>query len=257
MKYLAFIITAITGLMLFSVLKDLPAWGDGSSPANSYVSSYYLENSMKDTHVPNVVTTVLADYRGFDTMFETGVVFVAVIGIMAILRRNNDEASGGTGDDQAPPYNPPDGFILREAARLIIPFMQMFALYVIAHGHHSPGGGFQGGVILGASLILIALTSDLKSALGKLCETKFIIFAAGGFGIFAGVGLLCLIYGGNFLDYSAYAPLIDGVFHGDPAIMARYHGMLWVEIGVGFTVMSAMFAIYSYLSSNGRLDRGL
>ena len=257
MRYLAFILTAITGLMLFSVLEDLPAWGDGSSPANSYVSSYYLENSVKDTHVPNVVTTVLADYRSFDTMFETGVVFVAVVGIMAILRRTDKITPGEGVASNAPPYNPPDGFILREAARMIIPFMQMFGLYVIAHGHHSPGGGFQGGVILGASLILIALTSDLKSALEKLSEKKFIVFAAGGFGIFAGVGLLCLAYGGNFLDYSAYAPLIDGVFHGDPAIMARYHGMLWVEIGVGFTVMSAMFAIYSYLASSGRLDRGL
>jgi multicomponent Na+:H+ antiporter subunit B len=65
-----------------------------------------------------------------------------------------------------------------------------------------------------------------------------------------------MFFGGNFLDYSALAPLLGG----DPkaaAIMARYHGMLWVEIGVAFTVMSSMFAIFAYLSSDGRMDRGL
>ena len=256
MKYLAFILSLVTGILLLSVLDDLPGWGDASSPVNSYVSSYYLENSMKDTHVPNVVTTVLADYRSFDTMFETGVVFVAVIGIMAILRRSDSMAVKDR-EEVIPPYSPPDGFILRVATRMIVPFMQVFALYVIAHGHHSPGGGFQGGVILGASVILMALTGDLQEALKRLSEKWFIIFSAGGFFIFAAVGLLCLLYGGNFLDYSAYGPMIEGIFHGEPSIMARYHGMLWVEIGVGFTVMSAMFAIYSYLSSNGRLDRGL
>ena len=67
------------------MLDDLPAWGM-LNLRNTHVSAYYLENAYNQTHVPNVVTAVLADYRGFDTMFETGVVF-AVIGIMAILRK--------------------------------------------------------------------------------------------------------------------------------------------------------------------------
>ena len=65
------------GALLTVILDDLPAWGDAQSPANAHVSAYYLENAYNQTHVPNVVTAVLADYRGFDTMFETGVVFVA------------------------------------------------------------------------------------------------------------------------------------------------------------------------------------
>lgn len=254
MKVLALIISLIMGSILIVGLNDLPAWGDVEAPANAHVSSYYLQNTMEQTHVPNVVTAVLADYRGFDTMFETGVVFVAVIGIMAVLRR--DPVSEDAGKVVRPPYSPPDPSITGVATRFIVPFMQIFGLYVLAHGHYSPGGGFQGGVILGASIILMAMTGGLKFALSKLTEDWFILLAGFGFLIYSGVGLACMFYGGNFLDYSALAPLIPGdLAHAQ--IMARYHGMLWVEIGVAFTVMSAMFAIYSYLSSDGWMDRGL
>jgi len=250
LKAIAAIISLVVGALLVTVISDLPDWGQVDSPANRHVSAYYLDHSIEHTKVPNVVTTVLADYRGFDTMFETGVVFVAVIGIMAILRKSKHEIES---EKSPAPYDPPDTLILPIASRLIIPFMQLFALYVIAHGHHSPGGGFQGGVILGASLILMAMTNDLPAALKLMCERTFILLAAAGFCLYASIGLACLFFGGNFLDYSvlsAILPATDG-------IMARYHGMLGVEIGVAFTVMSSMFAIYSYLSSDGRLDQGL
>ena len=243
------------GALLTVILDDLPAWGDAQSPANAHVSAYYLENAYNQTHVPNVVTAVLADYRGFDTMFETGVVFVAVIGIMAILRREGSPKKGAK-SRKRPPHQPPDPAITGVATRFIVPFMQIFGLYVIAHGHYSPGGGFQGGVILGASIILMAMTGELKSALDRMSEDWFIIMVGLGFLIFAGVGLACMFYGGNFLDYSALAPLFSGTPQ-EAAIAARYHAMLWVEIGVGFTVMSSMFAIYSYLASDGWMDRGL
>ena len=254
MKTLSLIICLVMGVLLTAVLDDLPAWGDAKSPANAHVSAYFLENAYPQTHVPNVVTAVLADYRGFDTMFETGVVFVAVIGIMAILRRDSKDAREK--HSSRPPHRPPDPAITGVATRFVVPFMQIFGLYVIAHGHYSPGGGFQGGVILGASIILMAMTGELKSALTRMTEDWFIIMVGLGFLIFAGVGLACMFYGGNFLDYSALAPLFSGPVE-EAAIKARYHAMLWVEIGVGFTVMSSMFAIYSYLASDGWMDRGL
>ena len=254
MKVLSLIIALVMGALLTVILDDLPAWGDAQSPANAHVSAYYLENAYQQTHVPNVVTAVLADYRGFDTMFETGVVFVAVIGIMAILRREG--VPKGAKSRKRPPHQPPDPAITGVATRFIVPFMQIFGLYVIAHGHYSPGGGFQGGVILGASVILMAMTGELKSALNRMSEDWFIIMVGLGFLIFAGVGLACMFYGGNFLDYSALAPLFSGTPQ-EAAITARYHAMLWVEIGVGFTVMSSMFAIYTYLASDGWMDRGL
>jgi len=65
-----------------------------------------------------------------------------------------------------------DDVIIRTVARVLIPFIQLFALYVIMHGHHSPGGGFQGGVILGASFILYLLTHGLEEAKARMSEAK-------------------------------------------------------------------------------------
>jgi multicomponent Na+:H+ antiporter subunit B len=135
---------------------------------------------------------------------------------------------------------------------LIIPFILIFALYVIAHGHHSPGGGFQGGVILGAAIILYAISYDLRSANRKMSERAAALLSATGVFIYAGTGALCLLLASNFLDYSALAAIL-GV---DP-VTARSHGILIVEIGVGTTVMAVMVWIYYNLSSRGKQDEGL
>ena len=135
----------------------------------------------------------------------------------------------------------------------MVPLLQLFSLYVVAHGHHSPGGGFQGGVMLGASLILIAIAYDFKTIISYLNFKGILISAFLGVIIFAGIGLLCMFMGGNFLDYSVLAPILPLT----DSVMARSHGMLGVEIGVAFTVMSIMLGIYLQLASNGRMDDAL
>jgi multicomponent Na+:H+ antiporter subunit B len=135
---------------------------------------------------------------------------------------------------------------------LIVPFVQLFALYVVAHGHHSPGGGFQGGVIFGAAIILYALSNDLRRAFRRLSEKAALLASAAGVLIYVGTGLLCLFLGGNFLDYSQLAVIL----HTD-AVMARSYGILIVEIGVGLAVMAVMVSLYYNLSSAGRHDEGL
>jgi multicomponent Na+:H+ antiporter subunit B len=243
----------LTGVFLLSALPDFPVWGDPNSPVNATVAPYYIENSIRNTHVPNLVTSVLADYRGFDTLLETTVVFIACIAIYSILRV--DKAKLETGEPAAAPvprYDPGDSLIVRQASRFMVPFMQLFALYVIAHGHYSPGGGFQGGVILGASLILLAISFDLKFLLRQWSEKTLMLLVAAGVFLYAAVGLACVFMGGNYLNYS----FLDSVLPSDQA-MAHSHGILLVEIGVGITVMFSMIAIHINLASNGRFDRGL
>ena len=74
----------------------------------------------------------------------------------------------------------PYDLITQTTSRLLFPFIQVFALYVIAHGHHSPGGGFQGGVILGAAIILFALTHNLREAIQRLGERIVTLFSSVG-----------------------------------------------------------------------------
>lgn len=84
-------ISAMTALLVGAALiygtLDMPKWGDPHSPANTHVSPYYLRHSLEDTATPNVVTSILADYRGYDTLGETTVIFTAGMACILLLRR--------------------------------------------------------------------------------------------------------------------------------------------------------------------------
>jgi multicomponent Na+:H+ antiporter subunit B len=270
------ILVLITGGLLIYGTMQFPDWSDPDSPASKHVSPYYIENTMKDTAVPNVVTSVLADYRGYDTMFETSVIFAAGLACFALLRQfkrtkaktrlyrhlptrliihveeGGKIPSGKSNFERIDTEWTPYDLITRTTCRIVIPFIQLYALYVIAHGHHSPGGGFQGGVILGASIILFAITHNLRITVKRFTEKTSALYSSAGVFIYTGTGLLCLLLGSSFLDYGALA----GIFGTDP-IMARSYGILIVEIGVGMSVMAVMIWLYYNLSSAGKLNEGL
>jgi multicomponent Na+:H+ antiporter subunit B len=89
-----YLLTILTGAILIYGASDMPAWGDPNSPASKHVSPRYIEKVMEETAVPNMVTAVLADYRGFDTFGETTVIFTSAIACLFILRRRKN----GDGD---------------------------------------------------------------------------------------------------------------------------------------------------------------
>ena len=137
--------------------------------------------------------------------------------------------------------------VVRVVCALLSPFIFIFGLYVVAHGHYGPGGGFAGGVFLAAGAILPRLTLDEDLAyrifpvvLGPL---------AGGIGmlLFLACGVLPMLFGGAFLDYGAVE--VAGI---EPARM-RYLGILVVEVGVGLAVFGAMVTIFDVLM--GRSER--
>ena len=88
MKFLAFIIVTITGALLIYATGEMPDWADPKSPASTHVSPRYIEKTVEDTSVPNMVTSVLADYRGYDTLGETTVIFTAGVCCVVLLRRS-------------------------------------------------------------------------------------------------------------------------------------------------------------------------
>jgi len=275
LKRLALIIVILSGGLLLYATKDFPSWGDPTSPASTHVSPRYLKKSLEETRVPNVVTSILADYRGYDTMFETTVIFCAGVACFMLLRtfekRETDHyyrhvPTGITihikGQREIPieskefekidaiwtPYD----LIINTVSRFLVPFIQLFALYVIAHGHHSPGGGFQGGVILGASMIVLAIAFNLRTAVRRLGERIDSIMSALGVFIYSGIGALCVLLGANFLDYKALAQILP-----IDRVAARSDGILGVEIGVGIAVMAVMICVYNNVASEGRYDEGL
>ena len=141
-----------------------------------------------------------------------------------------------------------EDIIIRTVSRVVVPFILLFALYVIMHGHHSPGGGFQGGVILGAGLVLLLITYGLKETRRHISEKSVTIFRSLGLLIYSGIGLLCVILLGNYLDYGKVSSLVHVA-----QAEARSLGILGIEIGVGLTVMAVMFSIFFDISTGGEL----
>jgi len=252
LKIIGLIVVIATGLLLLYAVNGFPDWADPQAPASTHLSPHFITESIEETSVPNLVTSVLADYRGFDTMFETAVVFAAGIAVYTLLRRTRRKDLHEKPEDTIEEL-PHQTLIVKTICRLLAPFMQLYALYVIAHGHHSPGGGFQGGVILGASFILLAIGFDLKMVLKRMREKTTLVLAILGVLIYSGIGVICIMLEGNFLDYSALSAILPATDN----IMARSHGILGVEIGVAIAVMANLILIYVNLSSDGKYERGL
>ncbi len=89
-----FVSVVTAGALVYGTI-DLPAFGLADTPVHNHVAPYYLQNSIKDTTIPNVVTSVLASYRGFDTFGEVTVVFTAGIGVMLLLKGKKKKKKGG------------------------------------------------------------------------------------------------------------------------------------------------------------------
>jgi multicomponent Na+:H+ antiporter subunit B len=136
--------------------------------------------------------------------------------------------------------------IIQTLCRFLVPFIQTFSLYVFAHGHSSPGGGFQGGCVMAAAFVLIFIAYDLNEAKRRFREKALLIFCCLGVFIYAGTGWACLLLGSNFLDYS----FLSKVLPTDP-VKARYYGMAMIELGVQIAVMAVMVSIFLDLVTRG------
>ena len=123
--------------------------------------------------------------------------------------------------------------IVKTLCRLLVPFIQVFGLYIIMHGHSSPGGGFQGGVVLASSFILLAIAYGIDEAKRRFSIAALTIFTSTGVLLYAGTGVACLLLGANYLDYDIL-----------PVTEPRSIGMLIIEISVGITVMAALVSIF-------------
>jgi multicomponent Na+:H+ antiporter subunit B len=133
--------------------------------------------------------------------------------------------------------------ILRVIAKLMMPFMLMFALYVQFHGDFGPGGGFQAGVIAAAAFVFYALIFGLPA--GERLLPGWIVekMLAVGVLIYAGTGLAGIALGGSYLDYF--------VLDADP-VAGQHRGIFWVEVGVALTVCGVMVKLFYLFAGRGR-----
>jgi multicomponent Na+:H+ antiporter subunit B len=132
--------------------------------------------------------------------------------------------------------------ILRVIAKMLMPFMLLFALYVQFHGDFGPGGGFQAGVIGAAAIIFYALIFGLPAARRLVPDRVVEAMVGAGVLLYAGVGFAGVALGGNYLDYF--------VLGHDP-VHGQHRGIFWVEAGVAITVSGVMLKIFYMFASRG------
>jgi len=137
---------------------------------------------------------------------------------------------------------PHESVIVQITGIVMVPFIQLFALYVIFHGHYGPGGGFQGGALLGVSFILTRLFLGQEASSKRFPSKLAAVFACTGLLIYFLTGLIPLFNGGNFLDY-AHLPI-----PGMHAAELRYYGIMFVEIGVALGVFGTIVLLYDNLA---------
>jgi multicomponent Na+:H+ antiporter subunit B len=150
----------------------------------------YVRGGPEDLGGANVVTSVVVTYRGLDTLGEVTVLFAAAAGVALVLGDRGKEKNGDTA-----PGRPPSE-ILNSAAALLVPLILLFGIYIFSHGHLTPGGGFQGGVVIASALLLAFLGRTLTVVRHGLLSVLEILAGAG----YAAVGLLGIWLAAGFLD---------------------------------------------------------
>ena len=180
-KGTAVILLGLVGYYLFSYFIQIPFGEDRNT-----VGDYYLDNTVEQTGSVNTITSIIVSYRGFDTLGEVTVLFLAATGLGAILfdkkgkKRRRQNAS----------------LIVRVSAQLIYPFIILLGAYVFIHGHLTPGGGFQGGAIIATGVLLMFMSYRSFDV-----NHKALTYMESLAGItFVVIGLAGLIWGGSFLQ---------------------------------------------------------
>jgi multicomponent Na+:H+ antiporter subunit B len=197
-------IRRVVFLVAGTVLAGVLAWGFGALPHfgtdRGPDGTVLSRVSVPERHITDVVTAVNFDYRGFDTIGEEFIFFAAVLGVALILREQPDEGAGHVTDYATGRAVPPTSDAVRVLGLGLTPPTVLFGIYVISHGHLTPGGGFQGGVVLATGVLLIYLAGEFDDLHGLYTESAVERAEAIGAGGFVGIGLLGAAAGTAFLD---------------------------------------------------------
>lgn len=241
-RMLSLFVTVAAAMVVIYATFDKPRFGDANAPVQTHVAPWYLDTTREEIDIPNVVTAVLGTFRGYDTLGEVFVVLTAGIGVLFLLGGKPASRRRGSALPE-PNVGLRHHVIPRVIGRLLIPFILLFGLYVQFHGEYGPGGGFQAGAIIAASVILFALLEGETRAQQVIPQNVLLMLSALGALIYGGVGIVTILLGGNFLEYSVLAA---------DTVKGQQLGILLIEAGVGITVTGVLLTVFHAFASRGR-----
>lgn len=229
---LGLFIVILTGAALIYGTTDFPNMGDANAPVHQHVAPEFIQLTKQSIDIPNIVTAVLASFRGYDTFGETVVIFSAGVAVLLLLGMGHVE----------PKREPEKNMVLWVVVKPMIALILVFGLYVQFHGDFGAGGGFQAGVIFASGFILYSLVFGESYARRVIPAVILPRLAALGVLIYGVTGLTSLLSNKPFLDYNALS---------SNPISGQHMGILLVEAGVGLAVFSTVLLIfYSFSGVN-------
>lgn len=237
-KILSVVFCAIMVVMLVVAVSYLPTFGDPSNPVNNEVAQRYIENGLQETGAVNIVTGMILDYRAFDTLGESHVLFIATCTVLILLR--NDKKMDDL-DDRI--FEPKNDIILQTVAKVLVPPIIIFGIYVILAGHLGPGGGFSGGAIIGAGLILYLNAFDFKKIRRFFNQNtyKWLSFLA----------LACYSLSKTYSFYTGANHIESIISLGTPGALISSGLILVLNICVGVVVAGTMYTFYVMFRKGG------
>lgn len=224
-----FLIAAAFFLSFYlAAARNLPPWGHYRGPYGDVMSSL----AVFQRHTTDVVNAIDYDYRGFDTLGEEFILFTSVLGVMLLLR--DPKRSGISEGD------PGLSKTVKATAAASFGLTFIFGLYICTHGQLTPGGGFQGGVVLASAFMLIYIAENLKRFKAITSHPLMEILEAVGAGVYALTGISALFIGAPFLTNWIPLGTTGDVFSsGTIAVISASVGL---EVAAGFILLS-----YTYL----------
>lgn len=204
------------------------------------VGLYYNKNGYIDSHTISAVGAMILDYRGYDTLYETTVLFTALISVLSVLVFGAKKGFVLSKEWES-------SIIIRNICRRMVPFIFLFGIYIILHGHLSPGGGFQGGVVVGSAFIIYTVIFGLEEGQHYVPEDVLKITDSLGGMIYASIGILGIILGYSFLaNKIASIPPV-----GEPGIFLSSGTLIGINIGIGMHVASTMIGMFFGFQQEG------
>ena len=233
----------LVAMLLFAV-ADLPPFGNADNPVNNEVSARYIEKGLQETGAVNIVTGMILDYRAFDTLGESHVLFIATCTVLILLRIDANKKKGkeeAEANDRN--FEPKNDLILQSAARFLVPLIIIFGVYIILCGHLGPGGGFSGGAVIGAGLILYL------NAFGFEKTERF--FTAKTYKWMSFTALFCYAAAKSYSFYTGANHIESIIPLGVPGAIISSGLILILNICVGVVVSGTMYAFYVMFRKGG------
>lgn len=231
--------------VLLTAVSHLPKFGHAENPVNNEVSQRYIENGLQETGAINIVTGMILDYRAFDTLGESHVLFIATCTVLILLRSDKKKGKHGIEDMEANDriYEPKNDIILQTVARILVPPIIIFGIYVILGGHLGPGGGFSGGAVIGAGLILYL------NAFGFAKTERF--FTAKTYKWMSFGALACYALAKSYSFYTGANHIESMIPLGTPGAILSSGLILLLNICVGIVVAGTMYTFYVMFRKGG------